>query len=177
VARADAEKLTRFVALGVTVAFMLEIEGFAGFYHAAIEEIIPTLRCICIFRLVNDLLPPMNSGENLKSGGIDGEGPPGQYDARGAYYWGIWGGAVFNTYWPPNTQTPDRLDEAKLCYDTPETPCINSGDMTNYTRSRHQGGVFTMMADGSVRFVGNEIDRLTFQALGSRNGAEIVGEF
>ena len=49
--------------------------------------------------------------------------------------------------------------------------------MTNYTRSRHQGGVFTMMADGSVRFVGNDIDRLTFQALGSRSGAEIVGEF
>jgi prepilin-type N-terminal cleavage/methylation domain-containing protein len=105
------------------------------------------------------------------------ETPPGQYDARGAYYWGIWGGAVFNTHWPPNTNTPDRLDEAVLCYDTPETPCINSGDMTNYTRSRHVGGVFIAMADGAVRWMENDVDRLVFQALGSRDNGDDTGEF
>ena len=103
--------------------------------------------------------------------------PPGQFDARGAYFWGLWGGTLFNTYWPPNTQTPDRLDEAKLCYDTPETPCINSGDMTNYTRSRHRGGGFIAMADGAVRWMEDDVDRLVFQALGSRDNGDDTGEF
>jgi len=102
---------------------------------------------------------------------------PNQYDARGAYYWGKWGGALFSTYYPPNTNTPDRLDEAMLCFATPETPCINSGDMVNYTRSRHDGGVFVAMVDGSVHFISDNIDRRVFRALGSRNGEEVVAEF
>ena len=91
---------------------------------------------------------------------VKGKLPPNQFDARGAYYWGIWGGALFTSFWPPNTSTPDRLDESRLCWHTPETPCINSGDMANYARSRHPGGVHAMMADGSVRFVFQNIDRL-----------------
>ena len=103
-----------------------------------------------------------------------GKLPPGQFDARGAYYWGVWGGALFSSFWPPNTSTPDRLDSPPLCLDTLATPCINSGDMANYTRSRHDGGVYVSMADGSVRFVSDSIDRFIFQALGSRNGGEVV---
>ena len=102
------------------------------------------------------------------------ETPPGQFDARGAYYWGMWGGAVFTAFCPPNTNHPDRLEEPKLCMDTPHTPCINSGDMANYARSRHVGGVYVLMADGSVHFVSNTIDRLTFQNLGSREGGEVI---
>ena len=109
------------------------------------------------------------SGETI----VHKEFPPNQWDARGAYYWGLWGGALFSSFWPPNTNTPDRLDEAMLCYDTPETPCINSGDMVNYTRSRHPGGVNVGMADGSARFVSDSIDRLTFQAVGSRRDGEV----
>ena len=89
----------------------------------------------------------------------------------------MWGGALYSSFWPPNTNTPDRLDEPKLCYDTSETPCINSGLMANYTRSRHPGGVFVGMADSSARFVSESIDRLTFQALGSRRDGEVVGNF
>ena len=103
--------------------------------------------------------------------------PPGQFDARGAYYWGVWGGAVYTSFWPPNTNTPDRLDEARLCYHTPETPCVNSGDMVHFTRSRHVGGVYVGMADGSARFVSDSIDRLIFKALGSRNGEEVISDF
>lgn len=102
--------------------------------------------------------------------------PRSQYDARGAYYWGVWGGALFTSFWPPNTNTPDRLDEPRLCYDTEETPCINSGDMATYTRSRHPGGVNIAMADGSARFLSDSINRLTFQAMGSRRGGEIVAD-
>ncbi len=43
--------------------------------------------------------------------------------------------------------------------------------------SRHVGGVHTQMADGSVRFVSENIDRNLWRAVGSRNGGEVVGEF
>jgi prepilin-type processing-associated H-X9-DG protein len=44
-------------------------------------------------------------------------------------------------------------------------------------RSRHEGGVHALFCDGHVRFVSESIDRQTWQALGSRNGAETLGEF
>ncbi len=43
--------------------------------------------------------------------------------------------------------------------------------------SRHPGGVNLGLADGSVRWVGNEIDLTTWRALGSINGDEVVGEY
>ncbi|MCH2129088.1 MAG: DUF1559 domain-containing protein, partial [Pirellulaceae bacterium] len=95
---------------------------------------------------------------------------------RGAYYWGVCGGPLFTSFCPPNTKTPDRLDEPRLCYETVETPCINSGDMANYTRSRHPGGVYVGLADGSARFVSESIDRITFQAMGSRRDGDIVAD-
>jgi len=40
--------------------------------------------------------------------------------------------------------------------------------------SMHPGGVNLLLADGSVRFVGDSIDRQVWRALGSRNGNDIV---
>jgi prepilin-type N-terminal cleavage/methylation domain-containing protein len=40
--------------------------------------------------------------------------------------------------------------------------------------SRHPGGVSTVLCDGSVRFVRNEIDMPTWQSLASINGGEII---
>jgi prepilin-type processing-associated H-X9-DG protein len=42
-------------------------------------------------------------------------------------------------------------------------------------RSLHPRGVNAAMADGSVRFVADEIDLAPWQALGSINGGEVVG--
>jgi hypothetical protein len=39
--------------------------------------------------------------------------------------------------------------------------------------SHHPGGVQVILADGSVRFVAESIDRATF-ALGTRNGRELI---
>jgi Protein of unknown function (DUF1559) len=41
-------------------------------------------------------------------------------------------------------------------------------------RSLHPGGVNSFMADGDVQFIKNTINVATWQALGSRNGGEIV---
>jgi len=43
--------------------------------------------------------------------------------------------------------------------------------------SRHVGGVHVQLCDGSVRFVSENVDRVVWRAVGSRNGGEIVGDF
>jgi prepilin-type N-terminal cleavage/methylation domain-containing protein len=42
--------------------------------------------------------------------------------------------------------------------------------------SRHHGGVFMSLVDGSVRFVANDVERSVWRGLGSRNGGEVLGE-
>ncbi|ADG66793.1 protein of unknown function DUF1559 [Planctopirus limnophila DSM 3776] len=43
--------------------------------------------------------------------------------------------------------------------------------------SYHTGGAFFAMADGSVKFISENIDLTTYRALGSRAGRETVGEY
>jgi prepilin-type processing-associated H-X9-DG protein len=50
------------------------------------------------------------------------------------------------------------------------------GQIMTTAGSRHSGGVNVMMCDGSARFVSSDIDRPTWQSLGSRNGEEVVQE-
>ena len=47
----------------------------------------------------------------------------------------------------------------------------------NDPRSKHPGGVNGLMADGSVRFLCNELDLKTLAAICTRNGGEPVGDF
>jgi prepilin-type processing-associated H-X9-DG protein len=44
-------------------------------------------------------------------------------------------------------------------------------------RSYHPGGVHGCMGDGSVRFFSENIDLLVWQALGTRGGNEVLGDF
>ncbi len=44
-------------------------------------------------------------------------------------------------------------------------------------RSRHSGGVHVALGDGSVRFISDNIDTLTFQRLGHRMDGNPIGEF
>ncbi len=45
------------------------------------------------------------------------------------------------------------------------------------SRSRHTGGVQVALADGSVRFVGSNVDLITWQRLGARDDGQPLGEF
>jgi prepilin-type N-terminal cleavage/methylation domain-containing protein/prepilin-type processing-associated H-X9-DG protein len=69
---------------------------------------------------------------------------------------------AYNHYTTPNSSTPD---------------CLNSAN--NYglkaARSRHPGGVNMLLCDGSVRFVNNNIALVTWRALATRAGGEVVG--
>jgi hypothetical protein len=44
-------------------------------------------------------------------------------------------------------------------------------------RSYHTGGVHAGLADGSVKFVSNNIDLRVWQAAGTRNGEEVLGDW
>lgn len=51
------------------------------------------------------------------------------------------------------------------------------GDSMAAAGSRHTGGAQVLLADGSARFVSENIDINTWWALGTRNGGEVIGEF
>lgn len=108
------------------------------------------------------------------------------------YYWG--GGSVghhgtaFNTAQAPNSRVPD-CNYTCASYDMAKFPCAgyNAGnnppvtcayaDIGTYARSFHTGGVQASMADGAVRFVSENINLQTWQALSTRAGGEVIGEF
>jgi len=77
--------------------------------------------------------------------------------------------------WPTRTGYDHRLPP-----NSPIPDCARVSPMAELwkaARSRHPGGVNLLLCDGSVRFVGNHIDRETWHALGSRNGGEPLTRF
>ena len=79
---------------------------------------------------------------------------------RGAsWMWGSLHGNSMNSFLLPNDPTPDV--QANL-----------NGWFT--ARSLHPGGVNAALADGSVRFIRNSINRPAWRALATRSGGEVI---
>ena len=110
-------------------------------------------------------------------------------DLRGFIQYGNSSG--YATFLAPNSKQPDMLSDAAYClypfannppckfrntgpgaFPGDTTPAIN-GD-TYGSRSRHPGGVNTVLADGSVRFVKDSINIQTWRALSTTQGGEII---
>lgn len=99
---------------------------------------------------------------------------------------GYWGGAPhgsfgFSSAEPPNTMVPDRVYSC-LSTTFPKAPCENgnAGGLAgrwNFARSMHPGGVQVALCDGSVRFVSESIQRLTWRSLGNRQDNLVLGEW
>ncbi|WP_435020166.1 DUF1559 domain-containing protein [Tundrisphaera sp. TA3] len=111
-------------------------------------------------------------------------------DIRGTMWSTVGGGSSFMTRYTPNGTTDamglrtggDYLnnDPGLFCTSEPvqQLPCQpGAGDNDAFagSRSRHAGGVNTLMGDGSVRFVKNTINATNWVALGTISGGEIVG--
>jgi prepilin-type N-terminal cleavage/methylation domain-containing protein len=60
-----------------------------------------------------------------------------------------------------------------------DVPGGNGGDDTRCSSfsSTHVGGAQCVMADGSVRFLSENISRVVYQGLATRAGGEVIGEF
>jgi prepilin-type processing-associated H-X9-DG protein/prepilin-type N-terminal cleavage/methylation domain-containing protein len=83
---------------------------------------------------------------------------------------------MFMTINTPNSGT----DVSPYCNGTTypwNPPCTNAGSgyAQKAARSRHQGGVNTLFADGHVQFVQNSISLATWRAMGTMNGNEVLG--
>ncbi len=77
---------------------------------------------------------------------------------------------------PPNTTLADRTFQ---CKDTSfaDSPCIHVGDdlnKTTFARSYHGDGVIVAMADGSVRFVSENVALPNWKAASTIAGGEVA---
>lgn len=67
-----------------------------------------------------------------------------------------------NGFYTPNSRDPDVSFH---------------GDVVSASRSAHVGGTQAVLADGSVRFVSENVNLETWRAFFSRNGGEVISEF
>ena len=107
------------------------------------------------------------------------QGAPGSTDLRGLTWWGPY--SFFTTYLGPNSADPDVAQAAGECDpNRPGMPCATaspsaSRPMTFAARSRHSGnGVNTVLCDGAVRFVSDQIALGIWQGLGTIRGRETL---
>jgi prepilin-type N-terminal cleavage/methylation domain-containing protein/prepilin-type processing-associated H-X9-DG protein len=97
------------------------------------------------------------------------------YDLRG-YSWYAYG-ASFSGFLTPNSTQPDWQFNVGYCNNTgTNPPCIGglNGQVMLAARSRHPGGVSVGMCDGSVKFIKNSVNPLTYMALSSTQGNEVI---
>ena len=98
---------------------------------------------------------------------------------------GLWMGDLSAGYTHmrgPNSAVPDRLLGGGYCNSSkPQTPCDGSSPcwstMIVAARSYHVNGVNVCLADGSVRFVNNNVDVTTWQNIASIDGGEVAGNW
>lgn len=104
----------------------------------------------------------------------------------GGLIYGNMGGSLFSTYLTPNSSEADRpigpcpQDQQDTTY---AAPCLSFGGHPGSTgrggrahtaaRSFHPGGVSVSMVDGSVQFVSDGIDQLTWRYLGTRDRGDL----
>jgi prepilin-type processing-associated H-X9-DG protein len=81
--------------------------------------------------------------------------------AQGTYYWdGHPGVTLYNHVMTPNTWSCNNNN-------------INDGGAAT-AASRHSGGINLAMCDGSVRFIKTTVSNVTWWALGTRAGSEVI---
>jgi prepilin-type N-terminal cleavage/methylation domain-containing protein len=102
-------------------------------------------------------------------------------DLRGFSWWAYASG--FNGFQAPNSAEPDVMQAANYCVNQPEQnlPCFGpysaERPMMMAARSRHTGGVQVVLGDGSVRFVSENINIVTWRNLASIRSGQAIGEF
>jgi len=88
------------------------------------------------------------------------------------WHYGAPGHSMYNHRRGPNDPNPDC--RGGLPHSNKSDPEWSFLSLNVTTRSNHPGGVQALMADGHVQFIKNSINLATWQALGSRNGGEVI---
>ena len=101
--------------------------------------------------------------------GCDGTGLK-QYDGQ-TWALGERGFTLFNTIVPPNS----LLYPWHSCrLDTTCPTCAPEGSSFVNANSNHPGGCNFAFCDGSVRFIKDSVNMLTYESLGTRAGGEVI---
>jgi prepilin-type N-terminal cleavage/methylation domain-containing protein/prepilin-type processing-associated H-X9-DG protein len=118
--------------------------------------------------------PPLSSDADYAALCLSLPPSTNQFQAtRGVrWHYGAPGHSMYNHLRPPNSKQPDC--RGGLPHSTRSDPLWNWLSLNVAARSKHAGGVNSLMADGHVQFIKDSIDVLVWQALGSRNGGEVV---
>lgn len=99
--------------------------------------------------------------------------PPAFQPTRGVkWHYGAPGHSMYNHRRPPNDRGYDC--RGGLPHSDKSDPEWNNLSLNITSRSRHPGGVNSLLGDGSVRFQKNSSNVAVWQTLGSRNGGEVV---
>jgi prepilin-type N-terminal cleavage/methylation domain-containing protein/prepilin-type processing-associated H-X9-DG protein len=118
--------------------------------------------------------PPLNSDADYASLCLSLPSTTTQFQAtRGVrWHYGAPGHSMYNHLRPPNDKNPDC--RGGLPHSTRSPQFWGWLSLNIAARSKHPGGVNSLMADGHVQFIKNSINVLTWQGLGSRNGGEVI---
>ncbi|MGE3809289.1 MAG: S8 family serine peptidase, partial [Gemmataceae bacterium] len=96
-------------------------------------------------------------------------------DLRGVYWLEYAGSNSLFAAKPPNSSSPDSLKQGHCWNDRKlNLPCTTHEDSDRLSagaRSRHRQGVNSLFADGSVRFVADNIETITWTHMASRDDA------
>jgi prepilin-type N-terminal cleavage/methylation domain-containing protein/prepilin-type processing-associated H-X9-DG protein len=101
------------------------------------------------------------------------------YEHRGDIYNDDYNCAMFMAYSTPNSTIPDWIANGYCRYPyLTNPPCSGTTNGAqnafNASRSYHPGGVNALMSDGSVRFFKNTIALMTWRALSTTTGGEVI---
>jgi prepilin-type N-terminal cleavage/methylation domain-containing protein len=90
--------------------------------------------------------------------------PATRYEGGRAGAWALSTGyhSLVHGFLPPNSDVPDH---------------VHHGEVLSGPRSLHVGGAQVALCDGSVRFIGENVDLETLRNLFSRNDGNVLGEF
>jgi prepilin-type N-terminal cleavage/methylation domain-containing protein/prepilin-type processing-associated H-X9-DG protein len=118
--------------------------------------------------------PPLNSDADYAALCLSLPPNTNQFQAtRGVrWHYGAPGHSMYNHLRAPNDKLPDC--RGGLPHSTRSDPLWSWLSLNITARSKHPGGVNSLLADGHVQFIKNSVNVLVWQGLGSRNGGEVI---
>jgi prepilin-type N-terminal cleavage/methylation domain-containing protein/prepilin-type processing-associated H-X9-DG protein len=118
--------------------------------------------------------PPLNSDADYVSLCLSLPATTTQFqDTRGVrWHFGAPGHSMYNHRRAPNDTQPDC--RGGLPHSNRSDPLWNWLSLNIAARSAHPGGINSLLADGHVQFVKNSVNLVTWQALGTVAGGEVI---
>ena len=173
----DGKRYSKNILYSTTSTICAETSRYnAGFTGSAIDVSVNQLDYPLAWGIAS--WPDGTSNTVVLSETVQGVSPDGNVnDLRGLIWWGP--GCYFTTWTSPNSTSPDlsgwfsRTGHVKHPLEQTSTG-FGDRERNLYAaaRSWHTGGAVAGLADGSIRFVANQVDMDVWRAYGSGNGGE-----